>query len=128
MDIKSTFIKNILNDEGRRFKSNQGRALRKELLFHSHRILRDRTVEVLSMPSNGGTLQIKTPHYTRLLDIKQNRKKRNGKGVSRRSLRIYNRYTMGAFYSIAQRVSTEFTSEVIRDIRMKFKVGGLNGE
>jgi len=128
MDIKSTFIRDILKDEGRRFKSNQGRALRKELLFHSHRILKDRTIEVLATPSNGGTLRITTPHYTRLLDIKKSRKNKRGKGMSRRSLRIYNRFTMGTFYSIAQRASTEFTKEVVNDIRMRFKAsGGSNG-
>ena len=127
MSIKTIFIRNILKEEGRRLKSNHGRALSKELKFHSYRILRDREVDVLTTPSGGGTLRFTVPHYTRLLDIKKERRKKRGKGTSKRSLRIYNRFAMGAYYSIAQRVANDFTDEVARDIRMNYRSGGSNG-
>jgi len=123
MSIESIFIRNILKEEGKRMLSNQGRAIRKEVQFHSYRLLRDRKVDVLNSP-HGGTLQFTVPHYNRLLDIKQERKRKSGRGTSRRSLRIYNRFVMGAYYAIAFRVSNEFTKEVQRDIRLSFK-GGL---
>ena len=126
-NIKSIFIQNILREEGRRLRSNQGRAIRKELQFHSRRLERDRTVEVLPTPVDGGTLRFTVPHYNRILDIKKERKRKSGKGTSRRSFRIYNRFVMGAYYSIAFRVSNDFTDEVRRDIRIRFKGGLTNG-
>lgn len=127
MSIKTNFIRDILQQEARRLMANHGRAVSKEVKFHSHRILKDRKTEVLPTPADGGTLRWTVPHYTRLLDIKKERRKKSGKGTSRRSLRIYNRFVFGVYYSIAQRLSTEFTSEVQRDIRMRFRRGGGNG-
>lgn len=124
MAIKSIFIQNILREEGRRMLSNQGRAIRKEVLFHSFRLERDRTATVLPR-ANGGTLEITVPHYNRILDIKKSRKKKSGKGTSNRSLRIYNRFVMGAYYSIAFRASNDFSKEVIQAIRLNHRGGGL---
>ena len=107
--------------------SNQGRAIRKEVQFHSHRLERDRTVEVLPTPADGGTLRVTVPHYNRILDIKKERKNKSGRGKRVSSLRIYNRFVMGAYYSIAFRVANDFTEEVRRDIRIRFKGGLTNG-
>lgn len=126
-NIKSIFIRNILREEGRRMLSNQGRAIRKEVQFHSHRLERDRTVEVLPTPADGGTLRVTVPHYNRMLDIKKERNNKSGKGKRVRSLRIYNRFVMGAYYSIAFRVANDFTEEIKRDIRIRFKGGLTNG-
>lgn|SRR5690606_6156123 len=122
-DIKSIFIRDILREEGRRMLSNQGRAIRKEVQFHSYRLERDRTIDVLPTPIDGGTLKLTVPHYNRILDIKRERTKKSGKGKSVRSLRIYNRFVMGAYYAIAFRVSNDFTKEVQRSIRLRFMGG-----
>ena len=105
-------------------KRNSGKAISREVKFHSNRLLNDRTVEVLNTPDQGGTLQYTVPHYNRLLDIKQERKKKSGLGTSMRSLRIYNRFVYGAYYSIAFRVANDFTDEVKAQIR---QMGGANG-
>lgn len=122
-DIKSIFIRDILREEGRRMLSNQGRAIRKEVQFHSYRLERDRTIDVLPTPIDGGTLKLTVPHYNRILDIKRERTKKSGKGKTVRSLRIYNRFVMGAYYAIAFRVSNDFTKEVQRSIRLRFMGG-----
>lgn len=127
MAIQSTFIREILRDEGGRFKSNQGRALRKELKFHTYHLLHNRTTEVLNQPNDGGTLRISVPDYNRFLDIKRERRNKRGTGTTRRSRRIYNRFVMGTYYSIAFRVANDFTEEVRRDIRLRFKGGLRNG-
>lgn len=126
MSLKSQFIHNVLQAEGKRTLSNQGRAIRKEVMFHSNRLLRDRKAEV-STSASGGTLKITVPHYNRLLDIKRSRKRKSGKGTSRRSLRIYNRFMMGAYYSIAFRLGNDLTDETIADIRRSYKGGSVNG-
>ena len=38
MSIKDRFIENVLRDEGNRLLRNQGKALRKRLKFHTHRL------------------------------------------------------------------------------------------
>ena len=124
MSLESTFIRNVLKEEGQRMKRNSGKAISREVKFHSNRLLNDRTVEVLNTPDQGGTLQYTVPHYNRLLDIKQERKKKSGLGTSMRSLRIYNRFVYGAYYSIAFRVANDFTDEVKAQIR---QMGGANG-
>ena len=107
--------------------SNQGRAIRKEVQFHSYRLFRDRKVEVLPTPDDRGTLRLTVPHYNRLLDIKKERRNKSGKGTRVRSLRIYNRFVMGTYYAIAFRVANDFTEEVKRDIRIRFRGGLTNG-
>lgn len=124
--IKQKFIEDTLRDEGRRLKANQGRALRKVLKFHSHRIINDRKVEIVSTRSQNDTLRFTVPHYTRMLDIKKERRNKRGSGRSRKSFKIYNRFVMGAYYSIAHRLSNDFTEEVQRNIRLNFSRRGGN--
>ncbi|WP_282635780.1 hypothetical protein [Sphingobacterium thalpophilum] len=122
MSLESTFIRNVLKEEGQRMKRNSGKAISREVKFHTSRLLNDRTIEVLNSPDMGGTLRYTVPHYNRLLDIKQERKKKSGMGTSMRSLRIYNRFVYGAYYSIAFRVANDFTDEVKAQIR---QMGGV---
>lgn len=127
MSIKLKFIEEVLLDESRRFHSNQARAISKEVKFRTKRIITDRTSSVSSGSDGGTVLSFKFPHYIRLLDIKRERKKKSGKGTTRRSLKIYNRFVYGHYYSIAERLQHDFTEEVRRDIRTRFKLGGGNG-
>lgn len=126
MTIESTFIRDILKEEGARMKTNQGKAITREVKFHSYRLLQDRVVNILPTPNMGGTLRYSVPHYNRLLDIKRERKKKSGTGSTVKSLRIYNRFVMGTYYAIGFRVANDFTEIVRRDIRMQMK-GGNNG-
>ncbi|WP_447766997.1 hypothetical protein [Sphingobacterium faecium] len=124
MAIESTFIRNILKEEGSRLLTNQGKAITREVKFHSNRLLQDRTTTVVPM-ATGGILKFTVPHYNRLLDIKRERKKKLGKGTTVRSLRIYNRFVMGTYYAVGFRVANDFTDQVKRDIRSQ--IGGANG-
>lgn len=126
MKIESTFIRNILKEEGARMKTNQSKAIAREVKFHSHRLLQDRSVTILPSSELGGTLSYSVPHYNRLLDIKRDRKKKSGTGTTFKSLRIYNRFVMGAYYAIGFRIANDLTEVVRRDIRMQMK-GGANG-
>lgn len=126
MKIESTFIRNILKEEGARMKTNQGKAIAREVKFHSHRLLQDRTVTILPTSEMGGTLSYSVPHYNRLLDLKRERKNKSGTGTVVKSLRIYNRFVMGTYYAIGFRVANDFTEAVRLDIRLQMK-GGANG-
>lgn len=126
--IKQKFIEDTLRDEGRRLKANHGRALKKSLNFHSYRIFNDRRVDIVTTRSSNDTLRFTVTHYTRMLDIKKERPNKSGKGRSRRSFKIYNRFVMGTYYSIAQRLSNDFTQEVQNNIRINFtRSGGIDG-
>lgn len=107
-------------------KTNQGKAIARELKFHSHRLLQDRKVTILPSSEIGGTLSYSVPHYNRLLDLKRERKKKSGSGTTVRSLRIYNRFVMGTYYAIGFRIANDFTEAVRRDIRLQLN-GGANG-
>ncbi|MGJ1419992.1 hypothetical protein ACR79T_10225 [Sphingobacterium spiritivorum] len=120
MSEKSLFIRHILKEEGKRLRSNQGRAIAKELKFHTNRLINDRVVNVLSQPQEGGTLRFTFPAYARVLDMKRERLKKRGKGKTMKSYRIYNRFVMGTYYSIAFRVANDFTDEMRRNIRNQF--------
>lgn len=124
MSLKLKFIQEVLEDEARRFERNQGRAISKEVKFRTRHIIQGRTSSVGDGPGDTKVLTFKFPHYIRLLDIKRDRKKKSGKGTTRRSLRIYNRFAYGHYYSIAQRLQHDFTEEVKQDIRSRFKSGG----
>lgn len=121
MSIKSHFIRNILREEGKRTLSNQGRAIRRLVKFRTGRLERDRIAEVLNSPEQGGTLRITVPHYHRILDIKRDVKNKRGDRVTRKSRRIYNRFIMGAYNSIAFRTQNDFSQAVKQDIILQYK-------
>lgn len=75
-------------------------------------------------------LHIDIPAYNRFLDIRSKFKKKR-RGQSKRSsgkgLRIYNRFVMGHYFGIAERLQFEFTQETIDLIRSKWE-GGFDGK
>lgn len=116
--IKNKFIRDTLEDEGKRFVRNQGFAIRKELIFHTGKTFSDRSFKV-----TGQTLQIDLPIHVRFLDVRKNttrRKVGSGYRVSKQGYRIYNRFKEGHKLSLISRITTEFTEEMIQDIRSKF--------
>lgn len=118
--VKQKFIQNILRDEGRRFIRNQGNAMRVELQFHTGETFNRRSFAV-----SGTTLSISMPIHVRFLDIrKDTTRRRPGSGfrVSKKGYRIYNRFKEGHKIGLANRLATEFTDEIVADIRRTFNI------
>lgn len=127
--IITEFLKRTLDDEGKRLIKNQGKAIRKELEFHTHRLIRDRTAIASITGDNQATLKVTFPIYQRFLDIRRNTKKKAGKRRSTKGYRIHNRFMFGHYLSIANRVSIDLTEEVVQEIKKDFKMkGGANGK
>ena len=94
MSIKDRFIENVLRDEGNRLLRNQGKALRKRLKFHTHRLYDTRRISV-----SESRLTFTHAVYER----------------------IHNRFVYGHYRSIAGRLLYEFTEETIQEIRESIK-------
>lgn len=118
--IEKKFVQQVLQDEGQRFLRNQGRELRKKLHFHTHRIINERSAKVTTSDTMDGKLTISMVAYLRLLDSRRNTKRRGSKARDRKGYQIYNRFAMGHFYAIAQRLQTDFTEKVRTAIRREW--------
>lgn len=117
--IKREFIRQVLEDEGKRLVSNQGIEIEKRLKFHTRRLISDRKTTVSQSDDLSGKLVFTYPAYLRFLDIKR-KVKRNKKTKAtkiKKGYRLYNRFVMGHYYSIAYRLQNEFSSEVADAIR-----------
>ena len=112
MSIKDRFIENVLRDEGNRLLRNQGKALRKRLKFHTHRLYDTRRISV-----SESRLTFTHTVYERFLDMKR---LQDGT-IQRRRRRIHNRLVYGHYRSIAGRLLYEFTEETIQEIRESIK-------
>lgn len=125
-NIKQEFIKQILQDEGKRFTFNQGLEIERRLEFHTGRLFRERSFNVNSEGEDGARLVLTFPGYLRFLDIRKLKapRKKSNKRNSNKGYRIYNRFAMGHYYSIARRVSVEFTDKVVQSIRDTFNTPG----
>ncbi len=127
--IRSTFVRNILKEEGDRFIKNQGIAIKSATKTRTGNLIKNRKALVTGNGSDA-TLHIDIPAYNRFLDIRSKFKK-SRRGQSKRSsgrgLRIYNRFVMGHYYGIAERLQTEFTQETIDLIRSRWE-GGFDGK
>ena len=127
--IRSTFVRNILKEEGDRFIKNQGIAISGATKTRTGNLIRNRKA-IINGTGADLQLHIEVPAYTRFLDIR-NKFKRSKRGQSKRSsgkgLRIYNRFVMGHFYGLAERLSFEYTQETIDIIRAKWE-GAFHGK
>lgn len=127
--IKYKFVDLTLRNEAKRFKRNQGIAISEVLNKKSGNLLKNRKFLVKGSGANL-TLNVEVPAYNRFLDIR-NRYKKNRRGQSKRSkgkgLRIYNRFAMGHFFGIGQRLQYGLTQETIDIIKAKCKGGFQNG-
>lgn len=117
--IQQKFVNDILKDEGRRFVRNQGFAIRKELNFHTGKTYANRSFRVSNF-----SLHLEMPIHVRFLDARKNTLNRRGEGsvVSKKGFRIYNRFKEGHKISIATRLATEYTQEIIQDIKNKLSI------
>lgn len=113
--IKQKFIHKTLRDEGKRFIRNQGNAMKIELRFFTGNTFKNRSSKV-----SGTTLSLSMPVHVRFLDIRKDvLPKRKGSGVrtSKKGYRLYNRFKEGHKISLINRISVDFTDEMIADIR-----------
>lgn len=118
---KNEFVKRILQDEGQRLKRNQGIEIAKRLKFHTYNLINDRHISVTSGDDMDGQLSLTHPAYQRFLDIKRKiRNKRTNKVYTKR-YRIHNRFVMGHYYSIANRLMNELTDDVAAAIKKDFQ-------
>jgi len=119
--IKDEFVKRVLQDEGKRLIKNQGAEITRRLKFHSNRLFSERTISVSGDNSMDGQLSYTHTAYQRFLDIKRKiRSKQTNRTITRR-FRIHNRYIMGHYYSIANRLMNEMTEEVVQSIKKDFQ-------
>lgn len=118
--IKSAFVKRILLDEGKRLKKNQGAAIGRRLKFHTYRLFQDRQIDVVGGDEMDGKLKFTHPDYERFLDIKRTVRNKNTNRASTRSRRIHNRFIFGHYFSIANRLMTDFTDDVAKSIAEEF--------
>lgn len=120
-NFKDLFVKQVLQDEGKRYLKNQGIEMQKRLHFHTNRLFNDRTATVEGADDQmDGLLKLTHTAYERFLDMK--RKVRNTKTNRIRTsrYRVHNRFVFGHYFSIANRLMNEFTEEarqaIIKDL------------
>lgn len=114
MSIRERFVRNILEDEGRRLLENQARALQQKLTFHTHLLFNTRKVSVKGGEEMDGTLEYGHILYQRFLDIKN---LHQGSVVVRRNRRIHNRFVFGHYSSIAARLMYDLTDDVVETFK-----------
>lgn len=116
--VEQRFVQNILTSEGERLLKNQESALTARLHFHSGNIVSKRDIDVSSSNAFSGKLVLTHLAYLRFLDMKA---VKYGNKVVKRNRRIYNRFVMGHYNSIAYRLMNDLTKETIANIRANFK-------
>ncbi|MGJ1416169.1 hypothetical protein [Sphingobacterium multivorum] len=127
-EIKYRFIKDLLTNEGERLIKNQGIAIKSALKEHTGALLRERKF-LLNGKADEMNLEFEHPAYLRFLDIRnknRKRKKNQSKRSTKKDIRIYNRFVIGHYHGIAERMMYGFTAEVRQYILDTWK-GGVNG-
>lgn len=125
--IEKKFIEHVLKEEGARYLKNQGREIRKQLEFHTKRLINDRSIRVYGSGEMAATLEITHPDYERFLDIRRDtlrRRRGAGKRKSKKGYRIHNRFVMGHYYAIAFRVQNDLTEDVRLMLKRQWLKGG----
>lgn len=127
-DYKYKFVRSTLLSEGKRLLKNQEKAISGSLRSRTGALLRERRFRLKGEGSDM-ELVFEHPAYLRFLDIR-NRNNRKRKGQTKRStnkdMRIYNRFVMGHYYVIANRLMHDYTEEV-RDILVDKWEGVFDG-
>ena len=116
--VRQRFIKEVLEDEGRRLIRNQSVAIMQKLKSRTGRLVSARSVSVSGGDSSDGTLMFRHTAYERFLDMKS---VQYGATTIRRNRRIHNRFVFGHYNSIADRLAHGLTEDVIARIRENFK-------
>lgn len=109
MGVRERFVREILEDEGRRLYSYQTAAIQRRTVSRSGRLLSGRSVSVQAGGDYDGVLSLQHPAYERFLDLARIRR---GKTTVRSAKKIHNRYVFGAYSSIAARLMNDLTEDV----------------
>ena len=117
MSVRQRFIKEILEDEGRRLLGNQSKAMVGVLRSRSGRLISSRSISVGGSEA-GGVLTFSHTAYERFLDMKR---LRYGNTEVYRNRRIHNRFVFGHYNSIASRLAYGLTEDVVARIKEDFK-------
>lgn len=116
--IKQRFLEQILTEEGHKFLSGQTAAINKRLKFRSGTLLNERSFSVQSSADLSGKLSFRFPYYTRYLDMRRKVLTHDNLYMKeKKGYKIYNRFAMGTYYTIARRLSTELTDDVRQAIK-----------
>ncbi len=118
MSVKERFVREILQDEGRRLLRNQSLAIERKLQVRSGRLLGTRKIDVQDGNTYDGRLSFSHTVYERFLDM---RRLHLGSQEVRRNRKIHNRFIFGHFSSIASRLMYELTDDVVARIREQIK-------
>lgn len=118
MSVKERFVREILQDEGRRLLRNQSLAMERKLQVRSGRLLGTRKVGVQGGDVYDGELSFTHTVYERFLDM---RRLQMGAQEVRRNRKIHNRFVFGHYSSIAGRLMHDLTDDVVARIREQIK-------
>lgn len=116
MGVKERFVRNVLEEEGRRMLGAQGAAIGRAVRFHTGRMFNDRSITVSGGADMDGKLTFTHTDYERFLDMKR-LCHGSGKSNIKSNRRIHNRYVFGAYSSIASRLMYDLTDDVAESIR-----------
>lgn len=109
--IKKRFVGEVLRAEGEDFLRYQEAGIRKKVHFRTGTMINTRQVTVHEGDSIDGMLSYRHVDYERFLDIRRKIRRTDG-GYTTRKLNIHNRFSMGAYYSIARELMYGLTAEV----------------
>lgn len=115
--VRQRFIRDVLEDEGRRLIRNQSVAIMQKLKPRTGRLVSARSVSVSGGDSSDGVLTFRHTAYERFLDMKS---VQYGSANVRRNRRIHNRFVFGHYHSIAERLAYGLTEDVAAQIRKNF--------
>lgn len=118
MSVKERFVKEILEDEGRRLIRNQSLALERKLKVRSGRLMGTRRIGVEGGDVYDGRMSFTHTVYERFLDM---RRLHLGSQEVRRNRKIHNRFVFGHYSSIAGRLMYDLTDDVVARIREQIK-------
>jgi len=113
MDIKDTFIRDVLQREGKAIDDAMEAAINNRLRFHFGRLNKARKYKV-----NNGELNFNINIAQRFLDL--NAKLRDGT-KRKKKYPIYNKIIFGHYNEIAYKLMYGFTQDVADDIAKQFK-------
>jgi len=125
--VKKAFVKQVLQEEAKRFNKNQTAAIRRLLTFHSNRLDTSREQHVSGGNDLDGELTLTIPGYGRVLDIKPKNRKQSSnidrlqkRKTRRKAYPIYNKYTFGHYNAIAYKLMYGLTDEVANNLKKEF--------
>lgn len=120
MGVKDRFVRNVLEEEGRRMLSSQSSAIGRAVRFRSGRLFNDRSISVSGGADMDGKLTFTHTDYERYLDL---RRLKHGTKTSKSNRKIHNRYIFGAYSSIASRLMYDLTDDMAESIRKQMEGG-----